>query len=62
MTEKRLRRLERVTRQYRTNEGAAKALRVPTDVLVRMCRERGIETPAVWHRRLKQVFRDMASR
>ena len=58
MTEERL---ERVARQFRTNEGATKALRITAEDLVKRCGEKGIEPPAVWHRRLKQVFKEMAA-
>lgn len=60
--EERLERLERVIRQYRTDEGAAKALGVTSEVLVERCQEHEIDTPAMWHRRLKQTFKEMAAR
>ena len=62
MTEERRARLAKVARQFRTDEGAAKVLGVTTEVLVERCREHGIETPTVWHRRLKQVFKEMAAK
>ncbi len=62
VTEERRARLAKVARQFRTDEGAAKVLGVTTEVLVERCREHGIETPAVWHRRLRQVFKEMAAK
>ena len=62
MTEAKAERLERVVRQFRTDERAAEALKVTPEVLVERCHEQGIDTPAMWNKRLKETFKKMAAK